>query len=208
MKIPVCGFDPSLTNWGIAEAVLDLDNGYLSTPTLSLIQPKDGDGKKQVRRNSLDLSRAEELVTAALASARRAKVVFVEVPHGSQSARAMASYGICIGVLASIRAAGIELIEVSATENKFNFTGNKTATKEQMIATAVQLYPDANFPMHNGKLSAAKAEHGTGLHGSIPVRKFHRIDGGSGYWSGRREWIGFPADRGVSSVPDGCVCGP
>lgn len=160
MKIPVCGFDPSLTNWGIAEAVLDLDGGgHLSTPTLSLIQPRDGDGKKQVRRNSLDLSRAEELVTGALAVAQRAKVVFVEVPHGSQSARAMASYGICIGVLASIRAAGIELIEVSATENKFNFTGNKTATKEQMIAKAIELYPDANFPMHNGKISAAKAEH-------------------------------------------------
>ena len=94
MKIPVCGMDPSLNNWGLAEAELDLSTGLLSTPKLSVVQPTDGDGKKQVRRNSLDLQRAEELAQAALEATERAKVIFVEVPVGSQSARAMASYGI------------------------------------------------------------------------------------------------------------------
>lgn len=159
MKIPVVGFDPSLTNWGIAEAELDLENGYLSTPKLSLVQPRDGDGKKQVRRNSLDLQRAEELAHAAMAAAERAKVIFVEVPVGSQSARAMASYGICVGILGSIRAKGLEIIEVTPDENKKLFTGSKTATKQQMIDTAMQHYPDANWPMHNNKVSASKAEH-------------------------------------------------
>lgn len=159
MKIPVVGFDPSLANWGIAEAELDLQTGYLSTPKLSLVQPRDGDGKKQVRRNSLDLQRAEELAHAATAAAQRAKVVFVEVPVGSQSARAMASYGICLGILGSIRAKGMEIIEVSPDENKKIFTGTKNATKQQMIDTAREMYPDANWPLHNGKISAAKAEH-------------------------------------------------
>lgn len=159
MKIPVVGFDPSLTNWGIAEAELDLENGYLSTPKLSLVQPRDGDGKKQVRRNSLDLQRAEELAHAATAAAERAKVTFVEVPHGGMSVRSNLSRGICLGVLGSIRAKGLEIIEVSADENKKIFTGSKNAPKQQMIDRALELYPDANWPMHGGKLSLAKAEH-------------------------------------------------
>lgn len=159
MKIPVVGFDPSLNNWGIAEAELDLQDGFLSTPTLSLVQPRDDDGKKKVRRNSLDLQRAEELMTGAMAAAERAKMVFVEVPVGSQSARAMASYGICIGVLGAIRSRGVPLIEVSPDENKKIFTGSKTASKKEMIGRAMELYPNANWPLHGGKVSEAKAEH-------------------------------------------------
>lgn len=159
MKIPVAGFDPSLKNWGIAEATLDLDSGLLSIPKLSLVQPRDGDGKKTVRKNSLDLQRAEELAAGITSAVQRAKVIFVEVPHGSQSARAMASYGICIGVLGSVRASGVPIIEVSANENKLIFTGSKAATKQDMIAKAVELYPDANWPMHSRKISEAKAEH-------------------------------------------------
>ena len=40
-KIRVCGFDPSLRNWGIAAADLDLDSGLLDTPDLSIIQTVD-----------------------------------------------------------------------------------------------------------------------------------------------------------------------
>ena len=162
MKIPVVGFDPSLKNWGIAEAILDLDSGILSTPVLSVVQPTDDTGtKKKVRKNSLDLERAEQLAAGAFAAAERAKVIFVEVPHGSQSSRAMVSYGVCLGVLGSIRHKGRELIEVSAEENKKHFTGSKTANKELMIATALEHYPDANWPRMKttGAIIAGKAEH-------------------------------------------------
>jgi len=50
------------------------------------------------------------------------------------------------------------LIEVTPTENKKVFTGNKSATKRDMIDKAVELYPDANFPIHKGKVPD-KAEH-------------------------------------------------
>lgn len=158
MKIPVVGFDPSLRNWGIASSYLDLTTGILDTPCLSLVQVKDEAGK-QVRKNSKDLHIAEQLAKTVLSEARKAKMVFVEVPVGSQSARAMASYGICVGVLGAIRAEGIPLIEVSPTEVKVAFTGNKNATKEDMIHEALSLYPDANFPLHQGKVSYSKAEH-------------------------------------------------
>ena len=157
MKIPVCGFDPSLRNWGIAEAILDLETGFLETPLLTLIETVDPTGK-QVRQNSKDLSLAQQICDVAIPIARRAKAIFVEVPVGSQSARAMASYGVCVGILGSLRALGIPLIEVTATEVKYVFTGNKVATKSNMIDQAVLEYPNANFPRHRGNI-VAKAEH-------------------------------------------------
>jgi hypothetical protein len=157
MLIPVLGMDPSLRNWGLAEASLDLTDGILSTPHVSLVQPEDLQGK-QVRQNSKDLHTAEQLAGPVMAAARKAKVIFVEVPVGSQSARAMASYGVCVGVLGAVRALGIPLIEVTPTENKLIFTGDKSATKREMIDKAVELYPDVNFPVHKGKVPD-KAEH-------------------------------------------------
>ena len=57
----------------------------------------------------------------------------------------------------------MEIIEVSPDENKMVFTGSKTATKELMIATATETYPNANWPteMEKGKrrIIVSKAEH-------------------------------------------------
>lgn len=157
MLIKVLGMDPALLNWGLAEATLSLETGVLDVPHLTLVQPKDLEGK-QVRQNSKDLHRSEQLAEPVMAAARKAKAIFVEVPVGSQSARAMASYGICVGILGAVRALGIPLIEVTATESKKIFTGNANATKREMIEKAYELYPDANFPWHNGKIPD-KAEH-------------------------------------------------
>jgi len=157
MLIPVLGCDPSLRAWGMAEATLDLKTGILTTPFLSLVTPKNLEGK-QVRQNSSDLHLAEQLAEPVMAAARKAKVIFVEVPVGSQSARAMASYGICVGVLGAVRALGIPLIEVTALETKLALTGNKHATKREMINKAFETYPDANFPQHRGNIPD-KAEH-------------------------------------------------
>lgn len=166
MIIPVVGFDPSLSNWGIASAQLDLTTGILDTPHLQTVSPEEI-VSKQVRQNSKDLHRGEQLAAVAIAEARKAKVVFVEVPVGSQSARAMASYGVCIGILASIRSEGIPLIEVTPIEVKLALAGTKSATKNQMIQSAMSWYPEANFPYHNGKLSSTKAEHMADAIGAI-----------------------------------------
>lgn len=165
MKIPVVGFDPSLRHWGIAEAQLDLTTGILDTPKLTLIEPKHKKGR-QVRQNSTDLAIAEMLAQEALRAAQGAKVIFVEVPVGSKSARAMASYGVCLGILGSIRAAGHPLIEVTPAEVKLSLTANEQATKEQMIQAAMALYPKANFPTHNNKVTS-KSEHVADAIGAI-----------------------------------------
>ena len=144
-KIRVCGFDPSMRNWGMAVADLDLGSGLLDVPTLSIIQPRD-EKSKQVRKNSKDLALAKQLFEGAYNTAKSCKVVFVEVPVGSQSARAMASYGVCVGVLGSLAGLGITIVEVSPEENKKALTGIKYATKEAMISAAMAEYPTANWP--------------------------------------------------------------
>ena len=73
--------------------------------------------------------------------------------------RAMCSYGVCTGVLGSLKAMGVPLVEVTPTEGKMGAVGSKTATKEDMITWAVGKYPNLNWPKHGKSISAAKAEH-------------------------------------------------
>jgi hypothetical protein len=149
MKIPVLGADPSLSNWGLARGMLDLDTGVLESIELSLTETKP-DGTKDVRKNSKDLQRAEDIATGVQKWFKWATVVFVEVPVGSQSANAMKSYGLCIGILGAFRANGIQIIEVTPTENKVALTNNATASKDTMIKAAVAIYPEANW-LKDGK---------------------------------------------------------
>ena len=160
--INVVGQDPSLRNWGLAIGTYDLDARKLSINSVGVVNPVLPKGK-QVRQNSADLSSAYQLYQAAVLAAQNAHAVFVEVPEGSQSARAMASYGICVGVLGALRAAGVPFFELTPTEVKLAGPGNKTATKQDMIRWATATHPEANWPVykHNGKIaiSKAKAEH-------------------------------------------------
>jgi len=159
----VVGFDPSLRNWGIAKGVMTAElPGSLEITHLEVIQPVLSTGK-QVRQNSLDLESARQLCAQALAAAMGAHAIFVEVPIGSQSARAMASYGICVGVLGALRASGIPFFEVTPTEVKMISVGKKTATKSEMIQWAYNRHPEAKWPTYkqHGQevISEAKAEH-------------------------------------------------
>ena len=158
----VVGFDPSLRNWGIAKGILTPGFNILKIHELSLINPVLPKGK-QVRQNSEDLVAAQQLARGALEAVEGAQAIFVEVPVGSQSARAMASYGICVGVLGALRATGIPFFEVTPTEVKMASFGEKTATKKQMIQWAIKKHPEASWPtyLENGvlEISEAKAEH-------------------------------------------------
>lgn len=158
----VASLDPSLNNFGMIKGTIDLDspNFDLIIEDMQLTETdSDKANKKVVRKNSDDLTRAIKLTRAVNAFVEDVSMVFVEVPVGSQSARAMASYGICIGVLSSIRK---PLIQVTPTEVKVAVTGSKTASKEEMIAWATNAYPDAPWltTKRNGKLVLTnKNEH-------------------------------------------------
>lgn len=170
MLIKVVGLDPSLRNWGIAVGTYDTATKQLHIDDLQVTCPVISTGK-QVRQNSRDLEAAYQLYIGALNACRDAHAIFVEVPVGSQSARAMASYGVCVGVLGAIRAGGMPFYEVTPTEVKLAATGKKLATKAEMIAWASGKHKEAPWPVYRQKgvdlMSEAKAEHMADAIGAI-----------------------------------------
>ena len=162
MLLKVAGLDPSLRNWGSSSGVYDTQTKKLIIHQIGVINPELPTGK-QVRQNSLDLEAAKQLCEGALKAINGAQAIFVEVPVGSQSARAMASYGVCVGVLGALRATNVPFFEVTPTEVKLAGYGKKTATKQEMIQWAIEKHPEANWPMYKQKgvsiISEAKAEH-------------------------------------------------
>lgn len=169
-EIKIVGFDPSLNNWGIAIGTLNLSTMNLKIYHLDVTSPAFETGKT-TRKNSTDVERAAQLYKAAIPACEGASAVFVEVPVGSKSARAMASYGICIGVLGSIRGTGVPFFEVTPNEVKLETTGKKTATKQDMIDWAMTRHPEAPWPMRKQKgesvVIAGQAEHMADAVGAI-----------------------------------------
>ena len=176
------GFDPSLRNWGMASARYSLESGFITVDKMGLINPVLPTSK-QIRQNSLDLESAKQLYANALAFAEGAHAVFVEVPVGSQSARAMASYGICVGVLGALRSAGMPIFEVTPIEVKMAGPGKRTATKKQMIKWATTKHPEAKWPTFKqdgiNMISEAKAEHMAdavaAIHAGVACNPFRQL---------------------------------
>lgn len=141
MKVEIASFDPSLRNWGCVSATLDLSTETVTITGMNLIETaEDASAKKGVRQNSLDLASATSLSEGMREACLDKLIAFAEVPVGSQSARAMASYGICVGVLGGIT---IPLIQVTPAEVKKAAVGTSTATKREMIEWAVAKHPEA-----------------------------------------------------------------
>lgn len=140
--VKVLGVDPALRNFGFAVATVNLDTDEIENVEYLQLSKTEEDAGKKVRRNSDDLRRANihAETLREMSDPEKVAVAFVEVPVGSQSARAMASYGICIGVLTNCRCG---MIEVTPTEVKVAATNTKTATKEEMIDWAYGKFKDA-----------------------------------------------------------------
>ena len=159
--VNVLGMDPSLRNWGWAKGVYSTKTDELKFHDIGLIQPVF-DNHKQVRQNSKDIERAEYLAKHVFELCSGVNTIFVEVPVGSQSARAMASYGICVSLLGALRAKGIPFIEVTPLELKMATIGSKTATKDAIIQQGYKQYPHLPWPTktRGGMITITKkAEH-------------------------------------------------
>jgi len=141
MIINVLGCDPALSNFGLAQAQIDTDTGEIKPLRLDLAETAPSKNKK-VRKNNDDLERCRKLTEALRKNSNGASVCFVEMPVGSQSARAMASYGACMGILSG---SPLPLIQLTPKEVKEAAVGNPNASKEEMIAWAYEKYPDLNW---------------------------------------------------------------
>ena len=161
-EVTVCGFDPSLRNWGIAVGRYNISNKQITIKHVSVVCPVLSTGKK-VRQNRLDIESAIQLYSDAVTAAVDAHIVFVEVPVGSQSARASVSYGICVGILGAMVSSGFSVVELTPAAIKLAGVGSEVATKKEMIEWAVAKHPEANWPTRkvNGQVVVCegKAEH-------------------------------------------------
>lgn len=140
--IRVAGLDPSLSNFGMVKGELDIVSGSFFPEEIKLIETKPDAKNKKVRKNSQDLDRSILLHKGMQDFIQDVNLVFAELPVGSQSARSMASYGICIATLASIPNA---MIQVMPLEVKLATCGKKTATKAEMISWATTTYPHVSW---------------------------------------------------------------
>ena len=139
MNIKILSFDPSFRNWGIAAAIYDTTTNQLYIKTGKVIISKPD--KSKIRQNTKDLNVSKNLYENLKDISLQPDLIIAEVPHGSQSSRAMVSYGVCIGVLGSILTNNVPFIQVSAADVK-NVIGSKDASKLEVINWVKERHPE------------------------------------------------------------------
>ena len=157
-KILVAGLDGAKANFGITKMLYDTNTEELELVSIRLIETQKLTGK-HVRVSSDNLRRAREIADALKEELEDCTMAFGEVPTGGQSADAVLSFGIVIGLYASLP---VPMVEVSPSETKKAAVGTTTASKEEIIEWATQKYPDAEWftKKRNGVISfTAKNEH-------------------------------------------------
>lgn len=153
MLVSAC--DPGLKNTGLVRLkLINVSGPKFEVQTMRLVQTEK-QTTKSVRQNSDDLRRMQETHKAFLEVVTGTRLLFAEVPTGAQSARAMFAFGSATMLIATSPA---PIIQVQPFETKLATVGTKTASKEEMIEWATEVYPDAPWIRHAGKVTL-KNEH-------------------------------------------------
>lgn len=180
----ILSFDPSLNNWGIAKGILSFDKeGIPSIFIQSVDVLQHSIDKSKKRRNTKDIDTACFLSKGVMSLIKDADIIFAEVPIGSQSSRAMVSYGVCIGILGGIQAINPNLVQVTPVEVKKATMGYLTASKEEIINWVKDKHPEVNFPTrkHKGEetIITSKAEHMAdaigAIYAGIKTKEFQKL---------------------------------
>jgi Holliday junction resolvasome RuvABC endonuclease subunit len=166
----IVGFDPSLNNWGVAKGTLYVNERRVVINELDVLRPNDLEQKASVAQN--DLHRISQLYQGALRHLEGANAVFVEAPHGSQSARAAVSYASCLSVIVGLRIiTQLPFFIVTANDVKQIVNGTNKAEKSEVIEWATEKHPEAPWPTQTKKgtttLVTGKAEHMADAIGAI-----------------------------------------
>jgi Holliday junction resolvasome RuvABC endonuclease subunit len=131
--------DPSVRAWGYS--VL---NGGGRILTTGCIKTESGGKKMRIRKGDDNTRRVQEINLKLLEVIRKWNVNYLvsELPHGSQSAAAAATIGMCIGIMQSKSDdLGIGLEWYSEGDSKKAALGKQKAEKKEMIRRMSQLYP-------------------------------------------------------------------
>lgn len=150
----IMGIDPSLTATGVV--VVRVDPATAAIAELIHMEildtaPAGKEAMKGVRKSSDDIARARIVSKGLdrLIDEYRPRIVCSELPAwGGKQARATFMFGIVYGIIAGIR---VPLIEIAPLETKTAATGDKAASKGDMIAWAYGRFPDAPWKLSPGR---------------------------------------------------------
>lgn len=143
--LKVIAYDPSFNNWGYSIGLLD-SNGLVITDTGVLKNKPD---KTKRNQNLKDYDRCRELSQSITTLIKDCDLLCVELPIGSQSARAMVSYAVCVALTATL---DIDTQICTPHEVK-RFVGSNTASKDDVINWVKQKHPNLDLS------TKTKAEH-------------------------------------------------
>lgn len=143
-ELKVLGLDPSLSNWGISR--IRYSPSCIRVCSTETFTTKETKG---IAKNKSDLLRAKYLYDSIQGDLEECDIVVVELPYGSQSARAMASYGICLGLIASFKK---PVIYVTPFDVK-KVVGNNSTSKKEIIDWVNTRHPNVMSK------SLTKSEH-------------------------------------------------
>lgn len=138
----VLGIDPSMSNFGLAKGVF---KDTLSITDTHVIRSKEVIKVKGDYKNEHDIAIAKNIYQQLSPWLKDVDIVCIEVPVGSQSARAMVSYGICVALIATICAKHHHVIRITPNQVKQK-VGNKKATKDDVIAWVKDKHPEYTLP--------------------------------------------------------------
>lgn len=166
--IRAIGIDMAFANMGLALVDIDLPSFTVANLArnikcldLTLVSTEAQD-KKEVRKSSDDLRRAQELHRALhlYIATHQPQVLFAEIPSGAQSAAAAKYLGAALGILAS---SPIPIVQVSPLESRQVVSGAKSkgVSKEAVIVWAAKHWPEAPWVRH------ARAGKVTGKGGKV-----------------------------------------
>lgn len=131
--------DPSFRNWGISCMTLSPDSGLTLNHVAVIKTSLDKTSKD--RKSVQDINSAKTLINGVQAYLKSADVIVVEMPTGSQSASAMKSFGVCVGIVGYITSLGIPIIYKTPQDVK-KVVGNKQASKEEVIHWVSTRHPN------------------------------------------------------------------
>jgi Holliday junction resolvasome RuvABC endonuclease subunit len=144
----VLAFDPSLRNWGWSLCVV---SDTIDVVACGVIRHKEVHSNKAQADYLTARAIHNDLVD--LIQVYKPDVLVAEFPVGSQSASAMISYALCIGLLGSLG----KVTQVTPSQVKTT-VGNSTASKADVIAWVNERHPNA-LPTKHGKILVGVSEH-------------------------------------------------
>lgn len=140
----IVGFDPSLRSWGLATATWS--NNSLKVTHVDVIKTKNTQSKNKPQ-NISDMECASFLYSHLTGYVRKADVICIELPNGSQGSRPSVSYATCTALVGALATLNPNIIIVTPMDIKkiVRETKEHKPTKQDVIAWVKTRHPEANI---------------------------------------------------------------